>query len=75
MNLGDIGNLAVNVLSSTLPDANYKSLGNIDFLPDKAYFGYNHYTTVSMGVTRLRNGDTYVRGSLHKSFNVMAIDF
>ena len=28
-----------------------------------------------MGVTRLRNNQTFVRGALHKSFNVMAIDF
>ena len=28
-----------------------------------------------MGVTRLRNNDTYVRGSLHKAYNVMALDF
>ena len=75
MDLGVIGNIAVDVLSNSIPDAYYKSLGNIDFLPDRAYFGYNSYTSVSLGVTRLRNGDTYVRGSLHKSFNVMAIDF
>ena len=35
----------------------------------------NTYEDISMGVTRLRSNGTFVRGSLHKTYNVMAIDF
>ena len=44
-------------------------------LPERAYFIGNNYTDISMGVTRERNKDTFVRGSVHKTYNLLAIDF
>ena len=43
--------------------------------PERAQFVNNTYRDLSMGVTMLRNNQTFVRGTLHKSFNVMSLDF
>ena len=43
--------------------------------PERTFFTGNFYTDISMGVTRERNKDTFVRGSVHKTFNLLAIDF
>ena len=52
-----------------------KAFETLKVEPLIAKFLNNTYEDISMGVTRLRNNDTYVRGSLHKAYNVMALDF
>ena len=62
---------AVNSLESSDP----RIIGDLVMKSECTYFLNNTYLDVSMGVTMVRGGSFNVRGSLHKSFSVVAIDF
>lgn len=62
---------AVNSLESSDP----RMIGDLVVKPECTYFVNNTYLDVSMGVTMVRGGSFNVRGSLHKAFSVVAIDF
>ena len=62
---------AVNSLESFDP----RIIGDLVVKPVCTHFVNNTYLDVSMGVTMVRGGSINVRGSLHKSFSVVAIDF
>ena len=71
----------MNVISTSVRDIpllnqdHPKTFGSLTVQTMTVQFVNNTYSDISMGVTRLRDNDTFVRGSLHKAYNVMAIDF
>ena len=76
MNVISHTNISTSVRDIPLLDQDHsKTFESLTVQTMSVQFVNNTYSDISMGVTRLRDNDTFVRGSLHKAYNVMAIDF